>query len=130
MAKRNYDVIKTTTDDNVTLALLHEWDSVVATAYPILNKLSGEHLDLKQYGLAALFKQPELFYRMSKSNQISKIYDADANLSNIRYAFRFMYTVGLITEDTEVMVLRQILLVQRLLNMIVEHKNANKGKIG
>ena len=42
--------------------------------------------------LKTIFTQPELFYEAGKSNQVGKLYVADAGLAHLRFWLRFLVT--------------------------------------
>ncbi|WP_304608957.1 hypothetical protein [Polynucleobacter sp. Fuers-14] len=47
--------------------------------------------------LECLLGQPDLFFQAGKSNQISKIYVADAGLAQLRFWMRFLKTIRCMT---------------------------------
>jgi hypothetical protein len=56
----------------------------------MLVNVSHKHRVLRDAMLTALFVQYRLFYEAAKSNQVSKIYIADAGLAHIKELLRFM----------------------------------------
>lgn len=79
------------------MALVEKWDKVVHYLYPIAQSVPRKHGVVRDLFLRALLGQAELFYRAGKSNQVSKIYEADAGLAHVRYWLRFLNAIRCLT---------------------------------
>lgn len=72
------------------LIIIEKYEDFVNYIYPVLQNIQRKHGVVKERILLIIFEQVELFYKALKSNQISKVYEADANLASIRYYLRFL----------------------------------------
>ncbi len=72
------------------MAIIEKYERVINYCYPIAQSMPRKHGIARDMFLKALFYQVELFYIAGKSNQISKIYDADAGLAHVRFWLRFL----------------------------------------
>lgn len=48
--------------------------------------------------LRCLLGMPDLFYQAGKSNQVSKIYAADAGIAHLRFWMRFLRSIRCLTD--------------------------------
>jgi len=71
------------------LILIEKFEEFVNYIYPVLQNIQRKHGVVKEKAIQSIFYQIELFYKSIKSNHISKIYEADANLATIRFYLRF-----------------------------------------
>lgn len=74
---------------NDQLLIVEKYERVIAYLYPIIQRTPRKHGIARDYLLARLFDQVELFIQAGKSNQISRLYAADANLAMLRFYLRF-----------------------------------------
>lgn len=72
------------------LVVVEKYDEFVNYIYPVLQNIPRKHGILKEKTIQLVFLQVELFYKAIKSNHISKLYEADANLALVRYHLRFL----------------------------------------
>ncbi len=72
------------------MAVVEKYETVVAYCYPIAQNLPRQHGIAKEMFIRALLGQVALFVSAGKSNQVSKIYAADAGLADLRFWFRFL----------------------------------------
>ncbi len=72
------------------LVVVEKYDEFVNYIYPVLQNIPRKHGILKEKTIQLVFLQVELFYKAVKSNHISKLYEADANLALVRYHLRFL----------------------------------------
>ncbi|MDQ7044712.1 MAG: diversity-generating retroelement protein Avd [Sulfurimonas sp.] len=72
------------------LIIVEKYDVFINYIYPVLQNISRKHGIVKERVIQLVFLQVELFYKALKSNQKSKLYEADANLALIRYYLRFL----------------------------------------
>lgn len=69
---------------------MRKYEEVISYLYPIAQRIPREHGVVRDLFLKCLLTQPDLFYQAGKSNQISKLYAADANLAQLRFWFRLL----------------------------------------
>lgn len=81
-------------ESNRQLVIIERYDEVVAYLYPILHSLPKSHAVLRQKALDCLLEQPRLFIEAAKTNQVSRLYAADANLALLRWYLRFLSDSG------------------------------------
>lgn len=77
-------------DSAQNLIIIEKYESFLNYIYPHLQHIPRKHGILKERIILIVFEQTELFYKAIKSNQKSKLYEADANLASIRYYLRFL----------------------------------------
>ena len=70
------------------LAIVQRYDGAVNYLYPLLINMSHKHRVLRDSMIAALFEQYRLFYEAAKSNQVSRVYIADAGLAHLKDLLR------------------------------------------
>lgn len=58
--------------------------------YPIALNIRRTHHIARDLMITSMFEQVSMFSQAGKSGQVSKLYLADAGLSNLRYMVRFM----------------------------------------
>lgn len=84
------DVIKETGVSYDQMVIMEKYEQVIAYLYPIAQSIPRKHGVVRDMFLRTLFKQAELFYEAGKSNQVGKIYIADAGLAHLRFWLRFL----------------------------------------
>lgn len=72
------------------LIIIEKYDEFVNYIYPVLQNIQRNNGIVKEKIIQLVFEQVELFYKALKSNQKSRLYDADANLASLRYYLRFL----------------------------------------
>lgn len=72
------------------LIIIEKYEEFVNYIYPILQNIPRKHGIVKEKTIQVIFDQVELLYKALKSDQKSKLYEADANLANIRFYLRFL----------------------------------------
>lgn len=72
------------------LAIVERFEGFVNYLYPIALNISRSHHIARDRLLAAMFEQASLFVQGGKSSQVSKLYLADAGLSDLRFLLRFL----------------------------------------
>ena len=109
------------------LIIIEKYDEFINYIYPILQNIQRKHGIVKERIIQIIFIQVELFYKAIKSQQKSRLYEADSNLASIRYYLRF-----LADKRRKLLSLRQhqianikIAEVGKILNSWI---NKNKGK--
>lgn len=71
------------------LAITQRYMGFCNYVYPILVNLSGKHRVFREAVLSAMFDQVKLFHESAKSDQISRLYIADAGLATLREFLHF-----------------------------------------
>jgi hypothetical protein len=71
-----------------SLKIIEMYEDVVKYLYPICINMSKGHMVLRNKILDCMFNQIELFIQAGKTNQISKLYLADSNMSLTRFYLR------------------------------------------
>jgi hypothetical protein len=72
------------------MAIIEKYETVIAYCYPIAQNISRHHGVAKEMFIRSLLGQVALFTAAGKSIQVSRIYAADAGLSDLRFWFRFI----------------------------------------
>ena len=72
------------------LIIIEKYEDFSNYIYLVLQNIPRKHGVLKEKVIQLVFEQAELFYKAIKSNQKSKLYEADANLASIRFYLRFL----------------------------------------
>lgn len=72
------------------MAIMERYERVIDYMYPIAQSMPRKHGVARDMLLRVLFGQADLFYQAGKSNQVSKIYSADAGLAHLRFWTRFL----------------------------------------
>lgn len=82
-----------TKDNRSSMQQMHiveEYEKVLAYLYPIAQSMPRKHGVAREMFLRCMLDQVDLFIVAGKSNQISKLYAADAGLSMLRFWIRFL----------------------------------------
>ena len=72
------------------LVIVEKYEVFLNYIYPILQNIERKHGVVKHRMIELLFNQVDLFHKAIKSNQKSKLFEADANLASIRFHLRFL----------------------------------------
>lgn len=72
------------------LIIVEKYEEFVNYIYNVLQNVPRKHGVLKEKAINLIFEQVEMFYKAIKSNQKSRLYEADANLASIRFYLRFL----------------------------------------
>lgn len=79
------------------MAITEKYERVIAYLYPIAQSIPRRHGIAREMFLRCLMGIPDLLLQAGKSNQVSKIYAADAGLAQLRFWLRFLLSIGEIT---------------------------------
>ena len=71
------------------LVIVQKFEDFLQYIYPKVQKIDRTHGYMKQKFINLLFEEVECLYKAVKTNQISKLYEADGNLAAIRFYLRF-----------------------------------------
>ncbi len=77
-------------NNNESLIIIEKYENFLNYIYPAFQNIPRRHGILKQKAIEVVFEQQELFYKALKSNQKSKLYEADAGMATIRFYLRFL----------------------------------------
>ena len=72
------------------MAVVEKYETVIAYLYPIAQNIPRKHGVAKEMFIACLLGQIQLFVEAGKSGQVSRLYVADAGLSQLRFWLRFL----------------------------------------
>lgn len=72
------------------MSIVERYETFISYTYPIAQNIPRKHLVAKDMYLQALLGQVDLFVQAGKSNQVSRLYLADAGLANLRFWLRFL----------------------------------------
>lgn len=83
------------------LVIVQKYETFLAYVYPIAQNLPRKHGVAKEMFLRDMLGQVELFIVAAKSGQISRIREADAGLTMLRFWIRFLSspTCGVMTQQ-------------------------------
>ena len=77
-------------DSSKNLVIVEKYEDFTNYIYNVLQNVPRKHGVLKEKAIHLIFEQVEMFYKAIKSNQKSRLYEADANLASIRFYLRFL----------------------------------------
>jgi len=83
------NIVKDKQKCNDQMLIVEKYERVIAYLYPIIQHTPRKHGIARDKLLERLFDQVELFIQAGKSDHISKLYAADANLAMLRFYLRF-----------------------------------------
>lgn len=72
------------------LAITEKFEGFINYMYPIALNIRRTHSVARDRLIMAMFEQVSMFSQAGKSGQVSKLYMADAGLSDLRYMVRFL----------------------------------------
>ena len=70
--------------------IVEKYETVIAYLYPIAQNIPRKHGVAKAMLIECLLEQVKLIVEAGKSSQISRLYIADAGLSQLRFWLRFL----------------------------------------
>jgi len=79
------------------MAIVEKYEKVISYLYPIAQSMPRKHGVSRDMFLQCLMGVPDLMFQAGKSNQVSKIYTADAALANLRFWMRFLHSIHALT---------------------------------
>jgi hypothetical protein len=92
------------------MAIIQKYEALIAYLYPIAQNLPRKHGVAREMFLECLFRNVQYFNEAGKTNQLSRLYIADAGLSHLRFWLRFLNS-----SDVRGLTSNQLLIVQGLL---------------
>ena len=72
------------------MAIVERFEGFMNYMYPIALNIPRAHYVARDRLVSLMFEQVSLFYQAAKSNQVSKLYLADAGLADLRFLLRFL----------------------------------------
>lgn len=75
------------------MVIVEKYERVIAYLYPIAQSMPRKHGVAREMFLTCLLGIPDLLFQAGKSNQVSKIYTADAALAQLRFWMRFLLSI-------------------------------------
>ena len=97
------------------LAIVEKYEIFLHYVYPIAQSMPRKHGVVRDMFLRAALGQVDLFILAGKSNQISRLYAADAGLANLRFWLRFVSHYRIITPHQHEVALRHVSEVGQML---------------
>ena len=70
--------------------IIEKYERVISYLYPVAQNLPRKHGIARDMFLNTLLGQVELFIVAGKTNQVSRLYQADAGLAMLRFWLRFL----------------------------------------
>jgi hypothetical protein len=92
------------------MAIVEKYERVISYLYPIAQSIPRKHGVARDMFLACLLGIPDALFQAGKSNQVSKIYAADAQIANLRFWMRFLLSIRSLT--THQLQISQVLLAE------------------
>ncbi|HEU0074005.1 MAG TPA: diversity-generating retroelement protein Avd [Dehalococcoidia bacterium] len=110
-------IVKDEFASNEQLAIVERYEQFINYMYPIAQSTPRQHGRARDMFLQAMLGQVDFFITAGKSNQISRLYAADAGLAHLRFWLRFMAHPGrrLITPKQHRAALAQLAEVGKML---------------
>ena len=72
------------------MAIVERFEGFMNYMYPIALNIPRAHYVARDRLVSLMFEQVSMFYQAAKSNQVSKLYLADAGLADLRFLLRFL----------------------------------------
>lgn len=114
------------------LLIIQKYETFINYLYPILQNCPRKHGIVRDNFLTAMFKQIDLFIVAGKSNQISRLYSADANLALLRFWLRFVSLPNLkiISQNQHRVALEHLVEVGKILGSWIKRNKNTEVKRG
>lgn len=116
------DIVKDYNLSYDQMLLIEKYDRVFNYLYPILQSVPRKHGVLRNMALECLLRFPEKAYEAAKSNQISKIFMADANLASLRFYLRTLKSTKGMTPHQETTALNLLAEVGKMVGSWIHKK--------
>ena len=79
------------------MALVEKYERVINYLYPIAQNMPRKHGVMRDMFLQCLLGVPKEIYKAGKTNHISKVYEVDASIAELRFWMRRLFEVKCIT---------------------------------
>lgn len=116
------DIVKDNNLKHDQMLLIEKYDRIFNYLYPILQSVPRKHGILRNMALECLLRFPEKAYEAAKSNQISKIFIADANLASLRFYLRTLKSTKSMTPHQETTALSLLAEVGKMMGSWIHKK--------
>jgi hypothetical protein len=111
------------------MAIVEKYERVISYLYPIAQSVPRKHGVARDMFLQCLLSVPDTLVQAGKSNQVSKLYAADAQLAHLRFWVRFLVSIKCATlhqqETSQVLIAE----VGAMLGTWIKHRKA-QGQSG
>lgn len=109
------------------MVIVEKYETFLNYIYPIAQNIPRVHGVAKKMFLENLLGQVKLFIVAGRSSQISRLYEADAGLANLRYWLRFMSDKSrhIITLHQHQVAEIMLAEVGKILGTWIEHKRSS-----
>jgi len=73
------------------MAIIEKYERVINYLYPIAQSMPRKHGVMRDMFLSCLLGLPKEIYRAGKTNHVSKVYEVDAMLAELRFWMRRLF---------------------------------------
>jgi hypothetical protein len=111
------------------MAIVEKYERVISYLYPIAQSIPRKHGVARDMFLQCLMGVPDTLVQAGKSNQVSKLYAADAQLAHLRFWVRFLVSIKCVTKHQQETSQVLIAEVGSMLGTWLKHRKA-QGQSG
>jgi hypothetical protein len=111
------------------MAIVEKYERVISYLYPIAQSIPRKHGVARDMFLQGLMGVPDTLVQAGKSNQVSKLYAADAQLAHLRFWVRFLVSIKCLTKHQQETSQVLIAEVGAMLGAWLKHRKA-QGQSG
>jgi len=111
------------------MAIVEKYERVISYLYPIAQWIPRKHGVARDMFLQCLMGVPDTLVQAGKSNQVSKLYAADAQLAHLRFWVRFLVLIKCVTKHQQETSQVLIAEVGAMLGTWLKHRKA-QGQSG
>jgi len=111
------------------MAIVEKYERVISYLYPIAQSIPRKHGVARDMFLQCLMGVPDTLVQAGKSNQVSKLYAADAQLAHLRFWVRFLVSIKCLTKHQQETSQVLIAEVGAMLGAWLKHRKA-QGQSG
>lgn len=115
-------------DISEKVIIMRKYDTFLRYIYPIALKIPNEHKYIKDSFFVTLFENIDLINKALKTDQVSKLYEIDSNISSIRYKIKFLSSdrIRAISPDQQKICSIILCEVGSILNSWISNKQKHK----
>jgi hypothetical protein len=107
------------------MLVLEKYERVINYLYPIGQSIPRKHGLAREMFIKCLLQLPESIVVAGKSNQISKIFNVDAELAYLRFWLRFLVSIGRMTVHQQQVSQAMISEIGAIVNIWVKNKRSH-----
>lgn len=111
------------------MAIVEKYERVILYLYPIAQSVPRKHGVVRDMFLKCLLGAPDTLMQAGKSNQVSRLYAADAQLAHLRFWVRFLVSIKCLTKHQQETSQVLIAEVGAMLGSWIKHRKA-QGQSG